>query len=59
MNQRMGGMYHLILPTHLLVRWFLAGLIFGPEFGSDKFLRNIGSYTDYTALYSMEWKLSY
>jgi hypothetical protein len=32
-------------------RWFLARLIFDPEDGSDTFFRNVGSHTDYTALY--------
>jgi hypothetical protein len=36
---------------HVLARQFLSRLIFDPEDGSDKFLRNVGSYTDYTALY--------
>jgi hypothetical protein len=29
-------------------RWFIAGLVFHPEYGGDTFLRNIGSHTDYT-----------
>jgi hypothetical protein len=36
---------------HLLSRWFLTRLIFGPEDGGDTFLRNVGSYTDYTVVY--------
>jgi hypothetical protein len=32
-------------------RWFLARLIFGSENGGDTFFRNVGLYTDYTAVY--------
>jgi hypothetical protein len=32
-------------------RWFLPRLFFDPEDGVDTFLRNVGSPTDYTALY--------
>jgi hypothetical protein len=32
-------------------RWFLARLILHPEDGSDTFLRNVGSHTDYENLY--------
>jgi hypothetical protein len=39
------------LPSHLLARSFLALLICDPENGDDRFLRNVSSYTDYTALY--------
>jgi hypothetical protein len=46
MKQRFGGTY---LPSRLLARWFLTLLIFDPEDGSDTFLRNVCSYTDYTA----------
>jgi hypothetical protein len=38
-NQRLGW--------HLLARWFRARLIFDPEDGGDKFLRNSDSCTDY------------
>jgi hypothetical protein len=37
MNQRIEGIYHLIMATHLLAGWFLARLIFDPEFGGDMF----------------------
>jgi hypothetical protein len=40
------------LPRYRLARWFLARLIFDPEDGGDIFLRNVGSYTDYTVLYN-------
>jgi hypothetical protein len=33
-------------------------LILDPENGSDNFLRNIGSHTDYTAPYPRRWHLS-
>jgi hypothetical protein len=39
-------------------RWFLARLIFDPEDGGDTFLRNVGSYTDYTALCPRRWQIS-
>jgi hypothetical protein len=39
-------------------RLFLARLIFDPEDGGDTFLRNVGSYTDYTALYPRRWQFS-
>jgi hypothetical protein len=45
-NRRFSKTYHLHLG-----RGFLARLIFDPEDGGDTFLRNVGSYTDYTALY--------
>jgi hypothetical protein len=35
----------------LPARCFLVWLIFDPEDGGDKFLRNAGSYTDYISLY--------
>jgi hypothetical protein len=38
--------------------WFLARLIFDPEDGGDTFLRSVGSYTDYTALYLRRWQFS-
>jgi hypothetical protein len=41
-----------------VVGWFLAGLIFYHEDGSDTFLRNDGLHMDYTALYPRIWKLS-
>jgi hypothetical protein len=34
-----------------LLRAILVRLIFDPEDGADTFLRNVGSHTDYTALY--------
>jgi hypothetical protein len=42
----------------LLARWFLARLIFDAEDGSNMSLRNVGSYTDYTMLYTRAWQLS-
>jgi hypothetical protein len=36
----------------LATRWFLARLIFGPEAGGEMYLRNTGSRTDCTTLYS-------
>jgi hypothetical protein len=33
-------------------------LIFDPEDGGDTFLRNVGSYMDYTALYPRRWQIS-
>jgi hypothetical protein len=44
--------------SHLLTRWCLAWLIFDRENGPDTFLRNVGSYTDYTAIYPRRWQLS-
>jgi hypothetical protein len=38
--------------NHLLARWFLAWLILDPEDEGDTFLRNAGSYTDYTVAVS-------
>jgi hypothetical protein len=38
-------------------RWFLARLIFDPEDWGDTFLRNVSSYTDYTALYPRTWAI--
>jgi hypothetical protein len=46
-----------ITPSHLLARCFPAWLIFGLEHGGDTFLRNVGSYTDYTTLYLRRWQL--
>jgi hypothetical protein len=40
---------HVTSIVSLLPRWFRAGMIFGPEDGGDAFLRNGGSYADYTA----------
>jgi hypothetical protein len=41
-----------MFPIHpLATRWFLARLIFYPEDGGNTFLRNVGSHTDYMALY--------
>jgi hypothetical protein len=62
MNRGFGGTYHLYLQgrksaeqetseTWWLGTWFPARLIFDPEAGGDTFLRNVGSYTDYTAVY--------
>jgi hypothetical protein len=31
----------------MLAYWVLAGLILNPENGSDTFLQNVGSYTEY------------
>jgi hypothetical protein len=47
----------VILPSHLLALWFDARLIFNPEDGGDSFLRNVGSYMDYTAPYPRRWQL--
>jgi hypothetical protein len=65
-NRRFGGKYclHLqglksLLPSHLFAtRWFLARLIVDPEVGADTFLRNVGSQTDYMALYLRRWQHS-
>jgi hypothetical protein len=43
---------------YLTERWFLARLIIYPDDGGDMFLRNVGSYTDYKALYSRRWQFS-
>jgi hypothetical protein len=43
---------------HLLARWCLPRLIFDPDDGGGTFLRNVGSYTDYTVPYSRRWQLS-
>jgi hypothetical protein len=37
-------------------RWFLAWLIFRSEDGSNAFFRNVGSHTDYRALYPRRWQ---
>jgi hypothetical protein len=34
-------------------------VIFDPEDGGDTFLRNVGSFTDYTALYPRIWQFSF
>jgi hypothetical protein len=52
------SLYELTWLGHLLSRWFLTRLIFGPEDGGDTFLRNVGSYTDYTVLYPRRWQFS-
>jgi hypothetical protein len=52
MNRSFGGTYH---SGHLLAPWFLASLIFVPDDGGDTFLRNVGSYTSYRALYLTRW----
>jgi hypothetical protein len=39
--------------------WFLAHVILDPKDGGDELLRNVGSRTDYTALYSGRWQHSY
>jgi hypothetical protein len=39
------------VPKAPAARWFLAKLFFYHEDGGDIFLRNVGSHTDYTALY--------
>jgi hypothetical protein len=50
-------LYIIVIPTDSSFcpatrsRWFLARLIFDPEDGGNTFLRNVGSYTDYTVLY--------
>jgi hypothetical protein len=51
MNRRFEG--------HLLHVGFLFGWFFYSEDGGDTFLRNIGSHTDYTALYPIIWQLSF
>jgi hypothetical protein len=59
------GPYIIINPTDSSFcltpcsRWFLARLIFDHEDGGDTFLRNVGSYTDYTALYPSRWQFSF
>jgi hypothetical protein len=60
MSRCFGGTYHLHLQSWKSAeqetclatcsRWFLARLIFNSEDGGDTFLRNVGSYTYYTAL---------
>jgi hypothetical protein len=40
-------------------RWFPARLIFDPEDGGETFLRNVGSYTDYTVLYPRRWQFAF
>jgi hypothetical protein len=46
------------VPSHLLHAGFLLGTFSPPEDGGDTFLRNICSYTDYTALYPRRWQHS-
>jgi hypothetical protein len=36
-------------------RWFIVRLIFDPEDGSDTFLKNVGSYADYTTQHPRRW----
>jgi hypothetical protein len=70
-NQRFGGTYqtHLLgrksaeqeisfqqVARQNTAGWFLARLIFGLEDGFDTFLRNVGSYTDYTAPYHNNYR---
>jgi hypothetical protein len=43
---------------HVLVCLLLARLIFDHECVGDTFLRNVGSYMDYTALFPRKWQLS-
>jgi hypothetical protein len=50
-NRRFGGRHHLHLTQPPATWWFLDLPIFKPEDGSESFLRNVGSFTDYTALY--------
>jgi hypothetical protein len=38
-----------------LADWFLSRMIFGPEDEGNKFLRNVGSHKDCTALYPRRW----
>jgi hypothetical protein len=58
------GPYIIVIPTVISFclspssRWFLARLIFDPEDGGDTLLRNVGSCTDYTALYPRRWQFS-
>jgi hypothetical protein len=42
-----------VLPSHLLARSFLTLMILDPENGSDSFLRNAGSYKEYTKQYPL------
>jgi hypothetical protein len=70
LNQRFGGMYHLHLQGRKSAeqetsvraggypRWVVALLIFDPEDGGNTFLRNVGSYADYTVLYPRRWQFS-
>jgi hypothetical protein len=59
MNRRFGLKYHLKLQsqhsaekeTSILARRFIARLIWGSEDGCHNSLRNVGSCTEYTALY--------
>jgi hypothetical protein len=58
------GPYVIVIPTACSFclatcsRWFLAWLIFDPDDGGNTFLWNVGSYTDYTALYPGRWEFS-
>jgi hypothetical protein len=45
--------------TLMLAVWFLTRLIFDLEDGGDTFLRNVGSYTDYTAPYPRKYVLTF
>jgi hypothetical protein len=47
------------IPSHLPARRFVfCSTDFDPEDGGDTLLRNVGSYTDCTALYPRRWQLS-
>jgi hypothetical protein len=43
--------------SHLLARWFLVPLIFGPKDGGDTLFRNVCSYKNYTSVYLRGWQL--
>jgi hypothetical protein len=51
------GPYKTVIPTDSSF-CLLARLIFDLEDGGDTFLRNVGSYTDYMALYPRRWQFS-
>jgi hypothetical protein len=38
------------------MRWFLVPLNFYTEDGGNIFLRNVGSHTDFTAVYPRRWE---
>jgi hypothetical protein len=59
-KRRFGGTCHLSSFAYpAATHWFLALLIFDPEDGIDTFLRNVGSHTDYAALYPRRWEHSF
>jgi hypothetical protein len=47
-----------LMKRWLSALWFLVCLIFYPEDGVDTFVQNVGSCTDYMALYQRTWKHS-